>query len=130
VAAVRDLKSFIIFQKGGCSPSQLGCACRHIGGGAGVNPEMTQADADILPTAGDSGDNEAFGFVSPDPVNLFISPYLFVCSLLNDVVSNSRLCSKGGHTELWNSVWKLGVHPASFPVGTGGSFPGGKAAGA
>jgi hypothetical protein len=81
VAAVRDLKSFIIFQKGGslvlpisacrCPPSYSLPACRHIGGSNG-NPAVTQVDADIARTARGSGDSEAFRFISSDLVNLFI----------------------------------------------------------
>jgi hypothetical protein len=42
-----------------------------------------------------------------------------------------RFPARAGNFFLYNRVQKgCGVHPASYPVGTRGSFPGGKAAGA
>jgi hypothetical protein len=77
VAAVRDLKSFIIFQKGGSVVLPISACrcppCRHIGGsGSSGDPEVTQADAAVVRTARGSGNCQGFGFVSSHLVNLFI----------------------------------------------------------
>jgi hypothetical protein len=50
---------------------------------------------------------------------------------LDDRSSRVRFPAKAGNFSLPNSVQKgSGAYPASYPMGTGGSFPGRKAAGA
>jgi hypothetical protein len=50
---------------------------------------------------------------------------------LNDRGSRVRFLVGAGNFSLHNRVQKdSGAHPASYPMGTRGSFPGGKAAGA
>jgi hypothetical protein len=50
---------------------------------------------------------------------------------LGDRGSRVRFPAEGGNFSLHHCVHTgSGAHPASYPMGTGGSFPGGKAAGA
>jgi hypothetical protein len=50
---------------------------------------------------------------------------------LDDQGSRVRFPAEAGKFSLHNCFQNgSGAHPASYPVGTGGSFPGGKAAGA
>jgi hypothetical protein len=50
---------------------------------------------------------------------------------LNDRVSRVRLLAGAGNFSLHHRVQNgSGAHPSSYPMGTRGSFPGGKAAGA
>jgi hypothetical protein len=50
---------------------------------------------------------------------------------LDDRGTRVRFPTWGGNFSLHHRVQNgSGAHPASYPVGTGGSFPGGKAAGA
>jgi hypothetical protein len=50
---------------------------------------------------------------------------------LDDRDSRVRFPAEAGNFSLHHRVQKgTGVHPASYPMGTRGSFPGGKAAGA
>jgi hypothetical protein len=50
---------------------------------------------------------------------------------LDDRGSRARFSAKAGNYSLHHRVQNgSGAHPASYPMGTRGSFPGGKAAGA
>jgi hypothetical protein len=54
-----------------------------------------------------------------------------LCYGLDDRGSTFRFPAGGGNFSLHHRVQTCsGVHPASYPMGTKGSFPGGKAAGA
>jgi hypothetical protein len=63
--------------------------------------------------------------------------YLYLCLLpllgygLDNRGSRVRFPEEAGNSSLHHRVQAgSGTHPASYPMGTGGSFPGGKAAGA
>jgi hypothetical protein len=50
---------------------------------------------------------------------------------MDDRGSGNRFPTGAGNFSLHHRVQnRSGAHPASYPTGTGGSFPGGKAAGA
>jgi hypothetical protein len=72
------------------------------------------------------GETFTFAFTS-----LFITYIYIYIYGLDDRGSRVRLPAGAGNFSLHHRVQNgSGVHPASYPMGTRGSFPGGKAAGA
>jgi hypothetical protein len=72
---------------------------------------------------------KVFFFFCNDMVSFYISNVCIHCYGLNDRVSSVRFSAGAWNFSLHRVQNGSEVHPASYPVGTRGSFPGGKASG-